>query len=125
MREAIALFLHREHDRTKTGIQARAIPEPDSKGGRRLIEKGGPPPFGHLTRERSEVLAAGAYPGLNTLGATRGISGFVCDQAPARTPQEVIAQRIIAAARTGERDFKRLRHAALAGLRGRTRAVDE
>lgn len=39
--------------------------------------------------------------------------------------QEVIAQRIIAAARTGERDFKRLRHAALAGLRGSARAVDE
>jgi hypothetical protein len=33
MREAIAVFLHREHDRTKSGIQARAIPEPDSKGG--------------------------------------------------------------------------------------------
>jgi hypothetical protein len=33
MRESIALFLHREHDRTKSGLQARAVPEPDSKGG--------------------------------------------------------------------------------------------
>jgi hypothetical protein len=33
MREPIAQFLHREHHRTKSGIQARAIPEPDSKGG--------------------------------------------------------------------------------------------
>jgi hypothetical protein len=33
MRESIAVFLHREHDRTKSGMQARAIPEPDSKGG--------------------------------------------------------------------------------------------
>jgi hypothetical protein len=33
MRESIAVFLHREHDRTKSGIQGRAISEPDSKGG--------------------------------------------------------------------------------------------
>jgi len=33
MRESIAVFLHREHHRTKSGIQARAIVEPDSKGG--------------------------------------------------------------------------------------------
>jgi hypothetical protein len=33
MREPIAQFLHREHHRTKSGMQARAIPEPDSKGG--------------------------------------------------------------------------------------------
>ena len=33
MREPIALFLHGEHNRTKSGVQARAIPEPDSKGG--------------------------------------------------------------------------------------------
>jgi hypothetical protein len=33
MREPIAQFLHREHNRTKSGMQARAMPEPDSKGG--------------------------------------------------------------------------------------------
>jgi hypothetical protein len=33
MREPIAQFLHREHHRTKSAMQARAIPEPDSKGG--------------------------------------------------------------------------------------------
>ena len=33
MRESIAVFLHGEHDRTKSGVQARAMPEPDSKGG--------------------------------------------------------------------------------------------
>jgi len=33
MREPIAQFLHREHHRTKSGLQSRAIPEPDSKGG--------------------------------------------------------------------------------------------
>jgi pyruvate/oxaloacetate carboxyltransferase len=33
MRESIAQLLHREHHRTKSGIQARAMPEPDSKGG--------------------------------------------------------------------------------------------
>ena len=33
MRESIAVFLHREHDRTKSGIQGRVVPEPDSEGG--------------------------------------------------------------------------------------------
>lgn len=33
MRELIAVFLHGEHDRTKSGVQARAMTEPDSKGG--------------------------------------------------------------------------------------------
>jgi hypothetical protein len=33
MREPIAQFLHREHHRTKSGMQARAMPESDSKGG--------------------------------------------------------------------------------------------
>ena len=33
MREPIAQLLHREHHRTKSSLQARAIPEPDSKGG--------------------------------------------------------------------------------------------
>jgi hypothetical protein len=33
MRETIAIFLHGQHDRTKSGLQARAMPEPDSKGG--------------------------------------------------------------------------------------------
>jgi hypothetical protein len=33
MRDAIAVFLHGKHDRTKSGVQARAILEPDSKGG--------------------------------------------------------------------------------------------
>ena len=33
MRESIAVFLHGEHDRTKSGVQARAMSEPDSKGG--------------------------------------------------------------------------------------------
>ena len=33
MREAIAVFLHIRHHRTKSGVQAKAMPEPDSKGG--------------------------------------------------------------------------------------------
>jgi hypothetical protein len=44
---------------------------------------------------------------------------------PEKLVQEAIARRIVAAARKGERDAKRLRDAALAGLSGRTRAVDE
>jgi hypothetical protein len=42
---------------------------------------------------------------------------------PEKVVQQAIARRIVAAARKGERNAKRLRDAALAGLAGSTRAV--
>jgi hypothetical protein len=44
---------------------------------------------------------------------------------PEKVVQQAIARRIVAAARKGERDVKRLRNAALAGLAGSRRAADE
>jgi hypothetical protein len=44
---------------------------------------------------------------------------------PEKVVQEALARRIVNAARKGERDVKRLRDAALTGLAGRARAVDE
>jgi hypothetical protein len=44
---------------------------------------------------------------------------------PEQVLQDAIARRIVAAARKGERDVRRLSNAALAGLRDSRRAVDE
>ena len=54
--------------------------------------------------------------------ACRGLYGTV---QPEKVVQEAIARRIVAAAGKGERDVKRLRTAALAGLAGSPRNVDE
>jgi hypothetical protein len=37
MRDTIAIFLHGHHYRTKSGLQERAMPEPDSRGGKENI----------------------------------------------------------------------------------------